>query len=650
MATWYYYDENGERLGPIKGREVKQLVREGTITRETMLEDVEGRVIVAGDAPNLPFTGTMQPDVEETYGMVAPPPRPQRSTVELTPPVELPPSVEPSPFTTAPLAGDNPFVGAPVISGNPFAATPPVNQAIPQYVPRPVGTGNAWKIFVNIVKTIALIMFLLVGSAIAWPIYSESKDRSNVSKKTITEKLSYHSLESDNITVNWETKPSTFNVAMTFWFASRQSSASGKFTVKARPKENLYKSVSTEDGLGDLGFTDKDLSEFNDAKKKYLQLPGQYQNKITTTKEPSQFKLYKNIVSVSDNVTLTGSVGLTKSGRETWKPNGVQPDLLKGSPLENHIQESQLPKGTDKIDDKKTQDAVGKIKTFISEVNLVYNDWKFDDAIEKALFAKVNNMSLKIADFVEKPGKNDISTSGKFTVSAIATEKLYQKVDKKDNKEELKKLGIKLYEEEVEKCGITDTYEKEVYECDVFNLYKLLLASDSKITLTGTVELSKPGNGEWKVTKIQVDPTVVDNKVITIQVDLTALDNFVSKSKLPNDACELDEPETKEDISANIKNLIDFLSKLKKQVDDFDKFCRPGAQYEGGFIATGPRGNLTGNARIVFEPPPGANKVKGKIKMWVKGYPNSDIERNFDVAGEHSNKMGIFCFSARIMR
>ena len=55
MANWYYYNENGEKIGPIRGRELKQLAKEETITPETSVEDEKGRVALAKNVTGLTF-------------------------------------------------------------------------------------------------------------------------------------------------------------------------------------------------------------------------------------------------------------------------------------------------------------------------------------------------------------------------------------------------------------------------------------------------------------------------------------------------------------------------------------------------------------------------------------------------------------------
>ena len=55
MASWYYYDKNGNKVGPIRSRELKQLVQLGVVKPETLLEDSEGRVGLAGNAKGIEF-------------------------------------------------------------------------------------------------------------------------------------------------------------------------------------------------------------------------------------------------------------------------------------------------------------------------------------------------------------------------------------------------------------------------------------------------------------------------------------------------------------------------------------------------------------------------------------------------------------------
>ena len=125
MATWYYYNANNEKIGPLKGRELKQLAQQGTITPETKIEDSEGRTAVAKNVTGLSFAGAVPSQVEDLgeqdfERLRADIDRLQnqqekKQPVPQAPPV--PPPAGPNPFSapvpgTAP-AGVNPF-SAPV--------------------------------------------------------------------------------------------------------------------------------------------------------------------------------------------------------------------------------------------------------------------------------------------------------------------------------------------------------------------------------------------------------------------------------------------------------------------------------------------------------------------------------------------------------
>ena len=63
MANWYFYDQNGYKIGPIKGRELKQSAQQGLITPETVVEDENGRTALAKQVTGLMFSETAQPKV-----------------------------------------------------------------------------------------------------------------------------------------------------------------------------------------------------------------------------------------------------------------------------------------------------------------------------------------------------------------------------------------------------------------------------------------------------------------------------------------------------------------------------------------------------------------------------------------------------------
>ena len=110
MANWYYYNSNGEKIGPISVTTLKELSQQGIITRETKIENHVGRAALAGQVNGLTFPEptpfgehpVAPPISEEVYGFA------------LAPPVEVKPymaSVS-SPFQT--------FGGSPVFPSGPI--------------------------------------------------------------------------------------------------------------------------------------------------------------------------------------------------------------------------------------------------------------------------------------------------------------------------------------------------------------------------------------------------------------------------------------------------------------------------------------------------------------------------------------------------
>jgi len=90
MANWYYYDNNGQKHGPVSDGQLKQLALHCSILPETKIENSEGRTAIARDVKGLTFLETVasetvqpelttqesteQPSVDEPDLSVAPPP------------------------------------------------------------------------------------------------------------------------------------------------------------------------------------------------------------------------------------------------------------------------------------------------------------------------------------------------------------------------------------------------------------------------------------------------------------------------------------------------------------------------------------------------------------------------------------------------
>ena len=94
MATWYYYNESGEKIGPIRGRDLKQLTQQGTVTPNTRVEDENGRTALAKNVTGLPFP--------------------------------IPTSTAPNPFTAVPPVSENPSTIAVPLQPEQPAPVPPL--------------------------------------------------------------------------------------------------------------------------------------------------------------------------------------------------------------------------------------------------------------------------------------------------------------------------------------------------------------------------------------------------------------------------------------------------------------------------------------------------------------------------------------------
>jgi len=54
-TTWYYYDGNGQKQGPVTGGQLKGLAKKGMISPGTMVESESGKVVLATKVGGLKF-------------------------------------------------------------------------------------------------------------------------------------------------------------------------------------------------------------------------------------------------------------------------------------------------------------------------------------------------------------------------------------------------------------------------------------------------------------------------------------------------------------------------------------------------------------------------------------------------------------------
>jgi hypothetical protein len=114
MANWWYYNEDGEKVGIITDRQLKKLARDGIIAPGTVVETEDGRTGLAKDVIGLTFAesvlalqptlrphnevGFAPPDTGEVYDLTLPSPPPEPPAPPE--PSDVPnPSVEEDSFT-----------------------------------------------------------------------------------------------------------------------------------------------------------------------------------------------------------------------------------------------------------------------------------------------------------------------------------------------------------------------------------------------------------------------------------------------------------------------------------------------------------------------------------------------------------------------
>ena len=93
--AWHYFNDSKEKIGPLTSRELKQLVLEGTVVRETFVEDPNGRTGLAKDVKGLKFP---EPPPEQT-----PPEADDLYIATPVPIIPTSPQAAPAPLPTANL-------------------------------------------------------------------------------------------------------------------------------------------------------------------------------------------------------------------------------------------------------------------------------------------------------------------------------------------------------------------------------------------------------------------------------------------------------------------------------------------------------------------------------------------------------------------
>ena len=68
MSTWFYYDSQGQKQGPVTGGQLKGLAKAGRITPETVVETEDGKTAPARKVKGLTFIEAAQPEIPLSAG------------------------------------------------------------------------------------------------------------------------------------------------------------------------------------------------------------------------------------------------------------------------------------------------------------------------------------------------------------------------------------------------------------------------------------------------------------------------------------------------------------------------------------------------------------------------------------------------------
>ncbi len=515
MANWYYYNKNSEKIGPIRGRELKQLAAQGIITPGTVIENEEGTLLPAGKSGELTFPETV-------YGMATPPPRP----------------AVPNPFTAPSPEEDDSFI-VPPEEDDSFAPRDDDSFIVtPRRTPRPpikINWGPIW-------KTALCILLITIAGCVAWEFYTRYQFK-KITKEAILEEIKKKDRPLEIIGVS-VTPANGINI-----FTDH---ASGKFSAKTITKEKLYEFATYDHARQKLGVTGADKAEFAESKRKYQALPASYKGNLRMPQELSELNYYDLLTSAGNVETLTGSVELTKNDNQ-WEAKIAGHTF----PYPLGIQNSKLLSDAHRLDEyeteRKVKSIVGEWKTFGKDVDLAVYRKDETEKLNEAAKTKINEqlrqleLPLEISNISVKWAidKSTSSVSEEFTVKAEFTEKFYQN--------QPVKADVALKE-----LKITDPIPENLFS--QFRFYRTALPNGRDVDMRGNIELTKHGE-DWQVSSIRFDPKFLP-------------ENVIPEHELPPDVDKLDDTKTE----MAVKEIVWKWATLKWQKNVFDLFCK-GTQY-----------------------------------------------------------------------
>ena len=296
----------------------------------------------------------------------------------------------------------NPFTAVPPIVKNPFTAPLPEDNSEPDDEEEK----DRISLWVPIVGVLLVSAVCVIGWWVIFPDPLNEIVKQGLNKDVIPN----NSLAITSLDTKWSDK----------------STGSAEFTMKSKATENLYQlDVDRKIALQKLGITDTHEAEFDVAMRKYRGLQPSYQNNLRMPKDLSLLRFYDVLTPMSDEVTLSGSVKLTKDSDKKWQIVEflVAPFSYDGKSFygEEFKPGSKLGEDEHRLDASKTKDAVNAIiqdrKAFATEVDMavLQQQKAIDDENARRTAKEREDQERKLAEAAEQERQRQAALKENFS-------------------------------------------------------------------------------------------------------------------------------------------------------------------------------------------------------------------------------------------
>lgn len=489
MSNWYYYDSEGQKQGPCSGGQLRQLLRQGSIEPETVLENVEGKVLLAKNVKGLNFS--------------------KSETTEINP-FTAPMPEEANPFT-APMPGRQ-------------TSPSPEPVSVPPSVSR-VSRTKAKGLLRIVLGSVVLISLVLLGGLIAWKAMGGRPIFQALQAGLENEILAKNSLQITGISVDWTER--------------KADSAAGKFTVKTTATEKLYKAVEEETALQKLGIDGLYENEYDAAMAKYALLPETMKNDLGIHVPQDEFFVYRFcdvLVPKGGEVTLSGSVELTKLGSNEWQATRfllhpfscgddftpesrlrndftAEPRVRRDSPPDRRSRRDSTPeprrRGKEyKLDDPETKTILSSVvqarRTFVAQVEQAEEKWNEKQRQEAAARQQEQERQRKLEEQAELERKREAEMEQERLQEAALKEQI-------ENFNAFCKPGMRYTGPEARAAAAKNPGDFDV----VFKEY----AGENTTTINGTISIAHPGGVVERPFSVAINTVEVIEYPVTGKID-----------------------------------------------------------------------------------------------------------------------------------